>query len=1013
MSELIDKIFDVEKLSAEINTILINLNSVNSAISGIKDTVKNGIIVDVRSAKNVTDLSEASKKLNDNFSKGQKEIKTWQDEVAKLQEKTKQLTDTEKLANIEIAKARLELQAAQKATKEAAIAEIELTSKNKDLAGSYNALQKDLQNAIKSYKALSGEEANSAKGKELLQKIGETQKALKASDASMGNYQRNVGNYASALEGLTPRMGGLAGTLYDIAKAAKASRDDLNKMGGDNGLGVVANPRIPAGLATIMTGLKGVGQSAIAMGKAFLANPIGVMIMAIVGAFALLNAAIKSNGQATEKLGQIMAPFKVILGLVLNFVGKLVSTFLDGVLALVNFGNAVMSLIPGLDTLAEKNKQAIELEKEKQRLIRAGIVDKAADAKEELRIAELRKKIMEKDKYSAAERLAMAKDIDKSEKAMALDDADRANKNLIAFLRDMKLKNKVQKDYTIEELQQLTDLQTAKYAEQQKYFDKTKKLASRTSSLQDEIAAENKARADEEKANNDKIIAARRRLIDSGFAIMQDGVDKELKLNAETYKRQIEDLSRSGELTKSLKANLLKAEQLEVDKIKKSYEVKNLNESIKADELILENMKRSGESTLSFEKELLKKRMEAEILAGADKFETQTKYQYLQTDLETQNAEKRAELFAKQLSKEVEALKAAYSEKETELKRQFSKGLISREEYEKELKQIQLDSAHEANTKTIELLKKQLDISELSADKKAELSKQISDLQIANENSVLDATIAANDEKVKSDQDAAKKREDVAKGLVDATMEMFGAIGDFQAQKSENRIAELEKEFEKSNELFETQQAQLDNSIMSEENRKAKQIELDNKKAASDKAINDKIMAEKIKMAKWDKAQGIVQAIIATAMSILNSSKMGFPLAIPFIALAAATGAVQVSTIASQPLPAYEHGTDNHPGGLSLWGEKRPEVAVLPGGQTFIAENPTISNFDAGTKIYKSVSDYENYMAKQSVDKFIFDYEKMGEKMPQTNINLDSRGLWGIVSRQNERRTMINRKYSR
>ena len=653
MSELIDKIFDVEKLSAEINTILINLNSVNSAISGIKDTVKNGIIVDVRSAKNVTDLSEASKKLNDNFSKGQKEIKTWQDEVAKLQEKTKQLTDTEKQANIEIAKARLELQAAQKSTKEAAIAEIELTSKNKDLAGSYNALQKDLQNAIKAYKALSGEEANSAKGKELLQKIGETQKALKASDASMGNYQRNVGNYASALEGLTPRMGGLAGTLYDIAKAAKESRDDLNKMGGDNGLGVVANPRIPAGLATIMTGLKGVGQSAIAMGKAFLANPIGVMIMAIVGAFALLNAAIKSNGQATEKLGQIMAPFKVILGLVLNFVGKLVSTFLDGVLALVNFGNAVMSLIPGLDTLAEKNKQAIELEKEKQRLIWAGIVDKAADAKEELRIAELRKKIMEKDKYSAAERLAMAKDIDKSEKAMALDDADRANKNLIAFLRDMKLKNKVQKDYTIEELQQLTDLQTAKYAEQQKYFDKTKKLASRTSALQDEIAAENKARADEEKANNDKIIAARRRLIDSRFAIMKDGIDKELKMNAETYKRQIEDLSRSGELTKSLKANLLKAEQLEVDKIKKSYEVKNLNESIKADELILENMKRSGESTLSFEKELLKKRMDAEILAGADKFETQTKYQYLQTDLETQNAEKRAELFAKQLSKKL------------------------------------------------------------------------------------------------------------------------------------------------------------------------------------------------------------------------------------------------------------------------------------------------------------------------------------------------------------------------
>ena len=200
---------------------------------------------------------------------------------------------------------------------------------------------------------------------------------------------------------------------------------------------------------------------------------------------------------------------------------------------------------------------------------------------------------------------------------------------------------------------------------------------------------------------------------------------------------------------------------------------------------------------------------------------------------------------------------------------------------------------------------------------------------------------------------------------------------------------------------------------MSEENRKAKQIELDQKKAASEKAINDKIMAEKVKMAKWDKAQAIIQAIVATALSVLNTSKMGFPLAIPFIALAAAAGAVQVATIASQPLPAYEHGTDNHPGGWSLWGEKRPEVAVTPSGETFLADKPTVTNFDAGTKIYKSVSDYENFIARQALEKFTFDYDKMGAKMPQNNIILDSRGLWGIVNKQNERRVMINRKYSR
>jgi vacuolar-type H+-ATPase subunit I/STV1 len=69
----------------------------------------------------------------------------------------------------------------------------------------------------------------------------------------------------------------------------------------------------------------------------------------------------------------------------------LVSGLMDGVLAFGSFLNSVMSLIPGLDKLAEKNREAIELEREKQRLIREGIADKAFDAKEELRIAELKK----------------------------------------------------------------------------------------------------------------------------------------------------------------------------------------------------------------------------------------------------------------------------------------------------------------------------------------------------------------------------------------------------------------------------------------------------------------------------------------------------------------------------------------------------------------------------------------------------------------------------------------------
>lgn len=1005
MSELIDKIFDIEKISAEVLDAIKEIGKATVAIDGFKTSVEE-LEKATRKAKGLEDLTGNSKALNDIVVKGGVEMKRYEAEVQKLNEKTKQLTTTEKEANIEIAKARLELQAAQKATKEAAIAQIELDAKTKGVSGSYNELAKDLKNAQKAYREMSEAERTGAKGKELLSKIQNTQSSLKEMDASMGNYQRNVGNYASALDNIAPGLGGLATKLMDISKSAKQNAKDWGEMGNATNMGIQSMGAAPAGLAKITAGFKGLGQIVVSVGKAVLFNPIMSVLAALVLIVKQVANAINESEDRTNKMSEAFARFSPIL----RTVGDVFEVVADIIIKTIEYIGKATAAVLEFIGLSPKGSadQFVNAEKLKQKAIQeTRRLNESASVQEAI-IAEQREILADKENYTYEQRVEALKKAQKAEKKLSDDRLKMAELNLKALRAEAALddNNAAMNDRLSAAIVAVNNARKESAAI-------GRKLGKEQQALSREHEADLKAEADAAKAAADKIIAARRRLIDSGFAIMQDGIEKELKMNAENFKRQIEDLQRNGELTKALKDNLLKAEQLEIDKIKKNYEVKNLNDAIKADELVLENMKRAGQNTLEFEKQLLNKRMEAEILAGADRIETQLKYQYLSADLETQDAAKRAELFAKNLNKEVEALKAGYSDKERELKRQFAKGLISREDYEKELKAIQDKAAYEANAKTIELLKTQLASAELAQDKRAEISKQISDLEIANENAVLDATIAANNEKLKSDQDVAKKREDIAKGLVDATMELFGAIGDFQAQKSENRIAELEKEFEKSNEIFEAQQSQLDGAIMSEENRKAKQIELDQRKAASEKAINDKIMAEKVKMAKWDKAQAIIQAIVATALSVLNTSKMGFPLAIPFIALAAAAGAVQVATIASQPLPAYEKGTDNHPGGWSLWGEKRAEVAVTPSGETFLADKPTITNFDAGTKIYKSVSDYENFIARQALEKFTFDYDKMGAKMPQNNIILDSRGLWGIVNKQNERRVLINRKYQR
>ena len=75
-----------------------------------------------------------------------------------------------------------------------------LTKKSVDaLPGSYYALNAELVQTRKNYKELTAEERdNVEKGGAMLKRIQELDTQLKALDADMGQYQRNVGNYESA-----------------------------------------------------------------------------------------------------------------------------------------------------------------------------------------------------------------------------------------------------------------------------------------------------------------------------------------------------------------------------------------------------------------------------------------------------------------------------------------------------------------------------------------------------------------------------------------------------------------------------------------------------------------------------------------------------------------------------------------------------------------------------------------------------------------------------------------------
>lgn len=78
----------------------------------------------------------------------------------------------------------------------------------KEAVGSYRQTSIELNKNIEAYKKLSKEQReNAIIGGKLLTTIKGQQTQLKAMDASMGNFQRNVGNYRSALDGLPGPIG--------------------------------------------------------------------------------------------------------------------------------------------------------------------------------------------------------------------------------------------------------------------------------------------------------------------------------------------------------------------------------------------------------------------------------------------------------------------------------------------------------------------------------------------------------------------------------------------------------------------------------------------------------------------------------------------------------------------------------------------------------------------------------------------------------------------------------------
>ncbi|AEL24358.1 tape measure protein [Cyclobacterium marinum] len=146
----------------------------------------------------------------------------------------------------------------------------------------------------------------------------------------------------------------------------------------------------------------------------------------------------------------------------------------------------------------------------------------------------------------------------------------------------------------------------------------------------------------------------------------------------------------------------------------------------------------------------------------------------------------------------------------------------------------------------------------------------------------------ANEKAKKSDEDLARHKEEVMKGGISTALTVASGIADINYFASQERIAQLEAEKEASLALAgdDVQQREV-----------------------LEKQYNEKIRAEKVKQAKFDKAASLFEIGLNAAIGIskaIAASPVTFGL--PFSAFVAAQAAVQAAVVLAKPLPKYKDG---------------------------------------------------------------------------------------------------------
>lgn len=822
-------------------------------------------------------------------------------------------------------------------------------------ASSYNEMNAAVLALEKRLRNLPKDSFLGAEGKKTLQQIQTLKNELKSMDAQMGNYQRNVGNYASHWNGLNMSVQQVARELPSLAVGWNTFFLAIS-----NNLPMLADELKKAN--NEFKAMQASGQTGIPVWKQLIGAVLNWQTALVVG-ITLLSVYGKD---IVEWISNLVRGKKVVLETV-NATNQFHEAMRKGVSDTVKERTELKLLydVTQDSTRSMKERQAAvdELQKrypnylgnikdedilagkasDSYKALTSALIENAqARAIEETMVENSKKALEYENKMRTAlvDRYQIQKEIDRLEaegpKIVVQRGGGSYDENALALVglrtrleeaeERMNSYKKTANDFKranegLAESINIDNLLTSPE-------DKVKKSVSEQTKYQEDIA---------------------KRLSDTRISLIDEEYEKERATAQKKYEENIAFIKGNSEEENKLRANYEEILQNELRAIDKKY----------LDKIDEEEKKRLQESV---KYQLEKSQQEYATLAI----------------MSSQNMQK-------ELNEETD---------------RYTQGIISKEEYEKNKAKITEKYAIQEAQRAIDLLKEQIEISGLSDEEKFKIKEALAKAEIDLANKVRDAKKKARDEETEDEKKywkeleaSLKHLEDVSNNAVDGLGTLFSGlmnlitkvvrdgkleIKDLLSSISaisegltsimvgmyDQQIEKIEEQQEKNEEAGEEEKERIeklaeDGAISTEEAESRKRAAEVKTKQKNDELEKQKAELEQ-RQAKWQKANSIVQTTIATSLAIMQAFAQAGPIAGAVLAaVIAAMGAAQIAIIAAQPVPKYAKGTDNHPGGLAIVGDGgRQEVIETDNGAYITPSVPTLVDIPKRAKVIPDLIDY-------------------------------------------------------